>query len=236
VSTDDKSSAEVPTASESTASRLWRSVLIVLPEPIREAAEKGLLRMLVYLVLTVTVLPMVMAFLAAFWLSVIKQRVGLDFVQSLRNSYVNAIHEGFSIDELVARKLDYLQPIALHLQPNDPPVNFPIYLEPSQHAQIGLTFIHNNPPPDSAGCRFDDVERNTPLVTVRLGELDVLKCPTTAVRECSRTLDGAWWKKFGDSFSSVIPPLTVTLADGLSGKCVEVEIEGRVMVYKNVYQ
>ena len=231
-------SAETKVPPESAVSRLWRTVSIFLPSPVREASKEGLLRTLVYLVLSITVLPLLVAFLAAFWLSTIRHHVGLDFVQSLRNSYVSSIQDGFSIDELVARKLDYVQSIVVHLQPNGPPVNFPIYLEPRQHAQITLTTVLPNTP-ESAACRYEEIERHTRLVAVRLGALMVLQCEMTVDGACSRTLDEAWWRENGSRLGQDIvgvPPLTFARDEAVANACAEVEIEGRVMVYKDVYQ
>src|SRR6187549_3236177 len=56
----------------SAVSRTWRTIAIFLPSPIREASKQGLLRTLVYLMLAITVFPLLVAFLAAFWLSTIK--------------------------------------------------------------------------------------------------------------------------------------------------------------------
>jgi hypothetical protein len=212
--------------------------VLFLPSPVREASKQGLLRTLLSLAAMLTVVPLLVAFLAAFWLSLIKHHVGLDFVQSLRGSYVRSIHEGFGIDELVARKLDYVQAIVVDLQPKGAPVNFPIYLEPQQHARIMLTTVLPNSP-KSADCRFEDVERQRTLVAVKLGGLTVLQCPTIVDGTCSRTLDQEWWRKHGDSFSrdlQEMPPLTIARDEGFAGTCAELEVEGRVMVYKNVYQ
>ena len=234
----DQPATENPAPPETVSSKLWQAIVLFLPSPVREAIRQGLLRTLVYLGASLTVLPLLIAFLAAFWLSVIKHHVGLDFVQSLRGSYVRSIHEGFGIDELVARKLDYVQAIVVDLQPKGPPVNFPIYLEPQQHARIMLTTVLPNSP-KSADCRFEDVERQKTLVAVRLGGLTVLQCPTIVDGTCSRTLDQEWWRKNADSFSrdlQEMPPLTIARDEGFAGTCAQLEVEGRVMVYKNVYQ
>jgi hypothetical protein len=220
-------------------SRTWRTIAIFLPSPIREASKQGLLRTLVYLMLAITVFPLLVAFLAAFWLSTIKHHVSADFVQSLRNSYVAVIQEGFSFDELVARKLDYMQSIALHLQPKALPANIPIYLEVRQHARVTLTEVLPLPSKTESGenC-YQNIDPHTPLVTVSLGPLLVLQCQTIANGTCSRTLDEAWWRDNGAKLpqdTDSLPLLTIARADVVAQACVEVEVEGRVMVYKTVY-
>jgi hypothetical protein len=218
----------------SPSSKLWRTVSIFLPAPLREASKEGLLRTLAYVALSVTVLPLLIAFLAAFWLTMISDHVGLDFVQSVRRSYIRAIQQGFSTGDL--RKVDYIQPIALHMQPNAPPANFSIYLEPRQHAQVTLTTVMNNPP-ETDTCRFQDPGSATRLVAVRLNEVTVIECPRTANGTCTQELDRAWWNGHSGLLSADPPmsQLTIVRTDQAATGCFELEVEGRMMVYKDVY-
>ena len=56
-------------ATDSFGARFWSVICLFLPKPIQEAYKQGLLLTLVYVLLLVVAFPLIVAFLAAFWLS-----------------------------------------------------------------------------------------------------------------------------------------------------------------------
>lgn len=117
-------------ASESLWQKIWKVFAIFLPGPFKEAYKQGLLLLFIYIVIAIVAVPLLLAWLASFWLALAKDSP-FDFLKTLQASYVEEIHRGFAIDELVTTRakkqdamIDYVIPLRFDLGRVDPKDEF----------------------------------------------------------------------------------------------------------------
>jgi hypothetical protein len=238
-----------PEATGSLGSRLLAVLRIFLPAPIQEAHKQGLLPLLGYVVFALVVFPLVVAFLAAFWLSMAKSSP-YEWLRSLHQSYVQEIQRGFSINEVVERtaaaqnlRLDYLQLIEFTLDDQDIPRTYPIHVMKGQRAALQMTEVVPNPLKVS-NCTFSAPKLGVDVLNISIGRKVFKACPQviTKVGGCTAELGASEWDKFADEFEpggtgqQVVTDLTFARAPSLSSSCSTLNVQGTLMVYKDVFE
>jgi hypothetical protein len=232
----------------SVGSRLAALGGIFLPGPMKEAYKAGLLPLLGAVVLGFVVFPLVIAFLAAFWLSLAKNS-NIPLLQSLHHSYVSEIQQGFSMDDVVNQsaneqntRLDYLHAIDFAIGRGGESPTIPIRLVKGQRVFLSLTRVVVNPPAATAdSCVFTPPSGT--LLDVSLGEQHFTSCPevvTQTTGGCNADLRGDQWKKFLDVFTPTDDArrlgtdMTFSRAKGLESSCGVLHVQGSLTVYKDV--
>ena len=209
-----------------------------LPDWANRLVDGGLLKLALGVVGLVFVLPLVMALLAASWLSVLK---GIDrsYVAGPLSWYLDVINDGFSIEEVSRRsnkRLDYLQTFAFSFQLDGrnrtTHWEMPIIVYPRQRAEfrVKIANLHAT----SEDCSVP--ERTIDLVDVSLGG----KLVATLRDESSEPtlLKESWWSAFlrgrDVNDSTPLQTLTFDLAPAAAEyKCGEVRVEGSLGVFKD---
>lgn len=209
-----------------------------LPDWANKLVDGGLLKLALGVVGVVFVLPLVMALLAASWLSVLK---GIDksYVAGPLGWYLDVINDGFSIEEVSRRsnkRLDYLQTFAFSFQLDGrnrtTHWEMPIIVYPRQRAEFRVKVANLH----STDMECSVPERTIDLVNVSLGG----KLVATLRDESTEPtlLKESWWSAFlrGRDVNDATPlqSLTFDLAPAAAEfKCGEVRVEGSLGVFKD---
>ena len=224
---------------------LWqmREVLIgLLPRQLKEILEKGLLKALAMVILVIVVLPPVIALLAAFWLKELG-RFDMAAIRALRNAYLHVVHDGFSIEEVAARRLDYFHPFSANLYPRNAAREFPreliilVSVQPRQRATIYFRSIDLIA--DTEKCSLPDTRDLTGLVSIFLGrqliESDLGKEQSGDKIELDK-------KRWDETLAKLRPDdpvsrLSFKLTDAAKQQltCGFVHIEGSIAVFKDLF-
>jgi hypothetical protein len=235
---------------ETFAARLRGVVTIFLPKRLQELYKQGLLLTALALVLIVVVLPLLVAFLAAFWLSLARAS-NVAVIQSLRQSYVEQIRDGFGIDEQVAEnsrvqnaRLDYLQALDFDLGPDGSGVASPIknvnlQVQRGQRLVLTLNEVSLNVPDDA--CRITESDTRGDLLDVAIGRKAFTACEETHTRVggCVAELDAGAWKEYAGEFRGRDPDVASVLkferSAGIRQSCGVLHVEGTIAIFKEVY-
>ena len=229
----------------SVADRLIAVGSIFLPKPLQEAYKQGLLPLLGYILLAIVVFPLVVVFLAAFWLSMAKNS-GIEVLRLFHESYVKEIQKGFSIDDFVRQnnlvenaRLDYVQLIEVMLHDQTPPKTYPIRVMKGQRVTLQFTDVWLNPPPIGS-CPFQEPSRGIDVLDVKIGRQVFKSCgqTTTRVGGCIAELGAKEWEKYRDEFEhgddpqQLVSTLTFLRASSLNNSCNVLYVQGSLAVYK----
>jgi hypothetical protein len=195
--------------------RLGRVVRNLLPRQLQELWDEGLLVFTGYLLLAAIGVPLLVPLLASFWLSFARDSK-FGPLRQLQESYVQEIQNGFSIDKLVAARLDYLLQFDLTLtQPGKGNVGdsktFPLRLQHGQHAELRLFEVHLVPG-DVDNCAISVADTKMKLLDVAIGSATFLTCSDFEDQSggaCSATWSPSWWKRYGAQFHSAESDLNV---------------------------
>lgn len=215
-------------------SQLQAALVTLLPGTLQAIVEKGLLRAFAWLLLALFVLPLLVVFLAAFWL---RQLAGIDHpaAQALRQAYLEVIAEGFSIEEVASRanvRLDYLQLFDYDLRPRTAPSkDLRIAIHPRQKAALDFRLVTFKS--DERDCSLP--EEDIPLVSVFLDEQLVRTLGEDA--NVTVELGRNWWQAHQGSFESgqLIQKLSFRLTDPAKKlPCGKIHLEGSVRVFKDL--
>lgn len=241
-------------AKSSLVERLKTLGSIFLPGPMKEAYKAGVLPLLGVIIFAFVVAPLVVAFLAAFWLSIAKNS-NIPFLKSLHQAYVTEIQQGFSIEDVVDQntteqntRLDYLQLIDFALENGGDSPTYPIQLIRGQHAVLQFNYVLLNTPrttvtaPGGPACVFEDPGPNANLLDVFIGSQKLKSCPQVATRVggCTADLGADEWTKFKDEFDhgddpkKLVATLTLSRASTLQASCGVLHVHGSLTVYKDV--
>jgi hypothetical protein len=212
-------------------------VLLFLPGYAREIFHKGLLRPLAFLVFMIAVLPLLMAFLAGFWL---KQLGHLDIavIKNLRLAYLEIIQDGFSFEEVASRsnaRLDYFQWFEADLPPNGKTFKeFPIIIQPRQKASISVKTVTYKA--ETPNCSLPEEEID--LVSVFLGEQLIKTVKELTNSNFTIEIGKNWWARNMPNFDSDEVPqrLSFKLTDEAKKlpQCGRVHVEGSVSLFKDL--
>src|SRR5215470_13046168 len=156
--------------------RFKEVIVELLPDRVKRILEKGLLPALLALVAIVVVVPMLVTFLAAFWLTVLAKS-DLAIVKGLRTFYLETIYDGFAVEDVVSRshqRLDYLQSLDFSLQRKSPRKNFIINIQQGQEVILDFSAVTFTAIQDGCTAPEPDVE----LVSVSLGDQPVMTLRT----------------------------------------------------------
>jgi hypothetical protein len=215
----------------------WRRLLaLVLPGWLNKLLEdEGLLRLALWVAFAVVVLPLVLALLAAFWLTQLA-RFDNPLATGLRSWYLETINDGFSIEEMSARshaRLDYLQLFDYELQRGKPSARRELRISLQARQKMTLDFRRVKLVADGPACSLP--EAPIPLLQVSLGER-----PLTTLREDASQrfeVTGGWWDQNAKEFArdAAEQALSFELSDEVKAlPCGIVRVEGSLRVFKNL--
>jgi len=217
-----------------TWSQIRDAIISFLPRPLGDAIQKGLLPALLLVFTAIAAVPLLIVLLAALWLKVLSS-IDVPGITALRNSYLQVVNEGFSIEQVAARsnaRLDYLQLFEYELKPKRTLKELRLSLRPMQKAAItmqSISFVADDP-----SCTLP--ENDIDLVSVSLGD-QVLK--TFRSESNVHVMIGEnWWREHQKNFDDddAVQRLTFKLTDQARQlKCGQVRIEGNVEVFKDLF-
>lgn len=216
-------------------SQLRDVLLRLVPKPLAEIIERGLLRAFLLLVAGVLVLPLTVVLLAAILLSAAADS-NIPGIRGLRVAYLDLINKGFSIEEVAARsnvRLDYLQLFEYDLGPRNPSKEIRLGLNIGQKAAIDIRLVRFIA--DSPECTIPETDLE--LLQISLGGQS-LRTLTQDSSGTTISIGAPWWQRHGSEFGEddLVQRLTFRLADAPRHlACGKVHIEGGVQVYKDVY-
>lgn len=220
-------------------------IFLFLPGNAKEIFQKGLLKPLIFLVFLFGVLPLLMAFLAAFWLKELG-RTDIAVIKNLRLAYLEVIQDGFSFEEVASRsnvRLDYFQWFEADLKPPGSTANVPsaktfkefqISIQPRQKAAITIKTVTYKA--DTPNCSLPEEEID--LVSVFLGEQLIETLPQLTGSDRTLNINKKWWEQNMPKFNSddVVRRLSFKLTDNAKKlpQCGRVHVEGSVSVFKDL--
>lgn len=206
-----------------------------LPDRLRTIVERGLLKAFAVALTIVVVLPPALVLLAAFWLHLLG-KIDWTFVQDARQSYIQFVERGFSLEELATRgnaRLDYLQTFEFDLNRKLLP-NKVLHLSLNPYQKTTLIFRRIAFTADAPECTLP--ESDLKLVDVSLGNQLVRTLKTDA--NVNISIGKQWWSAHATSFGDdPLDQLSFSLSDAVRQlKCGSVHVEGTVEVFKDDLQ
>jgi len=209
-------------------------VLLLLPASVREIFQKGLLKPLIFFLVLLAVVPLLMAFLAGFWLKLLG-KIDSDLVKSFRTTYLEVIQDGFSFEEVASRsnrRLDYFQWFETDLQPNKKTFKeFRISIQRNQKATVTLKTVKLRPVEGTA-CSLP--EEDIKLISVYFeGKQFMRDVGELSGSDKPHSIE---WEKSSAADSEDVRELSFKLTDEAKKlpSCSLVHIEGSVSVFKDL--
>jgi len=212
-------------------------VFLFLPGNARDIFQKGLLKPLIFLVFVVAILPLLMAFLAGFWLKGLGN-IDVAVIKNLRLAYLEVLQDGFSFEEVASRsnaRLDYFQWFEADLQPGAKTFKeFRISIQPRQKAAITYKTVTYKA--DTPNCSLPEEEID--LISVFLGEQLIETLPQQTNSNHTFEIGKSWWARNMPKFDSdeVVQRLSFKLTNEAKKlpQCGRVHVEGSVSVFKDL--
>lgn len=215
------------------------ALLIFLPKPVQEVVAKGLLKTLLVLVFIVVILPVLIAYLAAFW---VKHLGSLDnrYAVTLRKEILTMVNEGFTVEEVANEvtsrnntRLDYLQVINANLS-TDGKRSDSIKLMLQDYQRVNID-IQNVVVTTRGGCSLR--ENSISAVVVDFEGVEVKTLHDNY--EKSFRINQKIWDEVVQSAAEKDSPKTLMLrlADPVKAtECgeVDVHVSGAVLVFKSI--
>jgi len=236
------------TQQKSIGGKLWSLVCIFLPDKFKEVQNQNLLPLLAFVIVILTVVPLLLVFLASFWLSLAKDITGL---KELRAWYLFGVREGFGIDEEINNRetvqnsrLDYLQPVDYWLErqnhsPNvyaDPTIQ--LRLKKGQRAILEFDEVTLERPVDGACVLpFEDSQRE--LLKVSIGGTVIKTFRQNFSRDTAFELNQKTWKTFQEHF--LVDPMDQDIVradlkmEPMLEGCGRIHVVGTLSIFKNVW-
>lgn len=223
-----------PPPTDGLVRQIYKLLVGLLPKPLRDIFEQGLLTALIVVVMALVVVPTLVPLVAAFWMRLLGGMQN-SAAKGLRDAYLEVLYEGFAIEEVAARsnaRLDYLQVFDADLKPKTAPSReFQVNIVPRQKAIIDVRVVAFSS--ETPGCSVpeDDME----LVAVSLGGqlIRTLKREPKTIK-----LSQKWWETNAEALESEdhTSRLTFRLADPVRAlTCGQVHIEGSLLVFKDLF-
>lgn len=172
-------------------SKLKALLSLLLPNPIPKIIEKGLLRFLCALILIFVIVSPLIVLLAAFWLEQL-ERIDSSIMQTLRDTYIEIINKGFSVEKVASRsnvRLDYLQPFDADLTKKNQHKTIRISIQPRQKAELRFGQITYKS--DSEDCIVP--EDDPKLASVLLDDELIAKLSPEDSQK-SIPISESWWR------------------------------------------
>lgn len=230
--------ATAPAVSGSLWAVLWDGIrqLVTMQWPWMHKASKPVL-----LALAVVVpLPLLVAFLAAYWLALLKD-VQNPAVAGLRSWYLETINKGFSIEEVSSRshgRLDYLHLIGYDMVPRkfSARVDMPISLQAWQKFELEFQWVEPSKLPSEAQCELPEEAIDLVQVLLNGAALGTLQKGARILQ-----IDAPWWQANQAFFvrDSRVQTLSLRLTEQAAAalpSCAQVHVAGSLRVYKTMLQ